>query len=177
MPPEARAVHHISDGDLRDAPPVAEGFALLMNGGVGVFAAHNCEFERAFFGGGLIAWICTLKVARRLWPECPSHSNQCLRYWLELQVDGQLATPPHRAAPDAYVTALILQRALEQATVEQMIEWTTQPSLLPRVEFGKHRGQPWKDLPTDYLDWIVRKSELDADVKFTASHHLRRSRA
>lgn len=36
----------------------------------------------------------------------------------------------------------------------------------------KHRGKRWEEAPRDYLDWIVRKSDLDEDTKFTAKHYL-----
>lgn len=171
MPPEARAIHHISDEMLVGAPPATSLFMKLMVG-ADAFCAHNAAFEREFFTGGDRPWICTLKVARRIWPECPSHSNQCLRYWLGLDLEDALAMPPHRAGPDTYVTGHILREALKVATVEQMIAWTDQPSLLPNVTFGKHKGQKWQDLPADYLTWIVHKSDMDEDTKFTAKHHL-----
>jgi exodeoxyribonuclease X len=177
MPPEARAIHHISDHDLANAPSIDTGLITLNHPSVDVFVAHNMAFEREFFTGGQKPWICTLKVARRLWPECPSHTNQCLRYFLGFELDHNLAMPPHRAAPDTYVTAHILLAAITAgASIASMIEWSNGPSLLPRVTFGKHRGQAWKDLPGDYLDWIVRKSDMDADTKFTARHWLEKRR-
>ncbi|MCC8967896.1 3'-5' exonuclease [Bradyrhizobium sp. Pear76] len=173
MPPEARAIHHISDADLANAPPIDKGLIALNHPSVDVFVAHNAGFEQQFFTGAGKPWICTLKVARRLWPECPSHTNQCLRYFLGIELDDALAMPPHRAAPDAYVTAHILVEAIKAgASLADMIEWTAGPSLLPRVTFGKHKGSAWSDLPGDYLSWIVNKSEMDADTKFTARHHL-----
>lgn len=172
MPPDARAIHHISDADLAGAPPIETGLMRLSRDHPDVFVAHNAAFEKNFFTGGSAPWICTLKVARRLWPDCPSHSNQCLRYWLGIELDDVLAMPPHRAGPDAYVTAFILQEALVHASAHQMIEWSSGPSLLPRVTFGKHRGQQWSDLPPDYLSWLVNKSDMDVDTKFTARHWL-----
>lgn len=172
MPPEARAIHHISDRELADAP-APDRILMQMAQNVDVFCAHNAAFERQFFTGGDRPWICTLKVARRLWPDCPSHTNQCLRYWLGLDVDEIAAMPPHRAGPDAYVTGNILRKALGLATVEQMVEWTSQPSLLPRITFGKHRGLTWGQTPVDYLQWITRQADMDPDVKFTASHWLK----
>lgn len=177
MPPDARAIHHISDDDLAGAPSVDRGFLQLNHPSVDVFVAHHMAFEREFFSGGDRNWICTLKVGRRLWPDSPSHSNQCLRYFLGIELEDALAMPPHRAAPDAYVTAHILSVALNSGiSVADMIEWSAGPSLLPRVTFGKHRGQAWKDLPGDYLDWLVRRSEMDADTKFTAQHWLEKRR-
>lgn len=173
MPPDARAIHHIGDADLVGASPIEVGFMALSEGAPEVFCAHNAKFEQQFFTGGQAPWICTLKVARRLWPDSPSHSNQCLRYFLGIELEDALATPPHRAAPDAYVTGFILLEALKLATVTDMIAWSAQPSLLPRVTFGKHRGQQWSELPPDYLSWLVNKSDMDEDTKFTARHYLK----
>src|SRR6185312_16241594 len=108
-------------------------------------------------------WLCTLKAGRRIWPEAPSHSNQALRYFLNIDdADGfepWQAMPPHRSAPDAYVTGWILLEALKHATVSQMVEWTKQPSLLPgAIRFGKHKGTPWSKVDPSYLDWIATKA-------------------
>jgi len=172
MPPEARAIHHISDADLVGAPEIGAGLMKLSAGEPDIFVAHNAKFEQEFYTGGGKPWICTLKVARRIWPECPNHTNQCLRYWLGIELEDALAMPPHRAAPDAYVTAHILLAMIQHASFEQMIEWSSAPSLLPRVTFGKYRGQDWSALPPDYLSWLVNKSDMDVDTKFTAKHHL-----
>lgn len=175
MPPEARAIHHISDADVFGAEPIIAGFMSLTNGPPDVFCAHNAKFEREFFAGGESArWICTLKVGRRLWPDCPSHSNQCLRYFLDIHLDDTLATPPHRAAPDAYVTAYILREAIMAgASVADMVEWSNQPSLLPgAINFGKHKGVIWSECDRDYLKWIVKAPDMDEDKRFTARYWL-----
>lgn len=173
IPAEASAIHHITDPDVRGVGDVADQFEAMMLG-TDIFAAHNAAFEQQFFGGGGKPWICTLKAARRVWADAPGHGNQVLRYWLDLQVDPSYAMPLHRAGPDAYVTAVLLQRLIAVGTsIDDMVRWTKEPSLLPgAIKFGKHRGTPWGDLPSDYLAWIVDKSDLNVDVKFTARHHL-----
>lgn len=177
MPADARAIHHISGADLVDAAPVERVWTTLREGDPSVFVAHQAAFERALFTGGETPWICTLKVARRLWPECPAHSNQCLRYHLNLDLDDALATPAHRAAPDAYVTAAILLEALKLTTIEQMIAWSNQPSLLPgAIAFGKHKGAPWSQVDSGYLHWIIKAPDMDEDKVFTAKHWLDRRR-
>lgn len=177
MPPEGRAIHHISDADVFGAPEIAIGFMALTKGPPDVFCAHNAAFERNFFSGGENAsWICTLKVGRRLWPDCPSHSNQCLRYFLGLEVDDALATPVHRAAPDAYVTAHILRAAIETGTtIKQMIAWSSEPSLLPgAINFGKHKGVLWSEVDQGYLSWMLKQPDMDEDKRFTARYWLER---
>ena len=80
---------------------------------------------------------------------------------------------PHRALPDAYVTAFILREAVELATVKELIAWTGEPALLPRVTFGRYRGSNWDEVPADYLAWVADRSELGEHIRFTAQHHRR----
>lgn len=171
IPVEAMAVHHIRDQEVADAPPPSAGFEKLMDS-VDVFCAHNAAFERAFFAGGETPWICTYRCGLRVWPDAPSHSNQGLRYFLGLELDER-AMPPHRAGPDAYVTAHILSALLGAKPTADLIKWTSEPALLVKCGFGKHRGQKWADVPSDYLDWLLRQKDMGEDIHHTARHHLR----
>lgn len=173
IPPETMAVHHITPQDFTLDTPVCTTDRLRLAVWAGdppeVLVAHNCSFEQLFVDvlhTDQRPWICTYKVALRLWPDAPKHSNQVLRYWLGLQLDLSLAMPPHRAGP--------VVRMLELATAEQMIEWTRQPKLLPAVPFGKHRGMRWNEVPLDYLHWVVRQVDMDADVIWCAQQELGR---
>lgn len=179
IPPETRAVHHISDADVAGAMDPGRACTMLMEG-MGeddVFAAHNREFEQAFFGGGGRRWICTLQCAKHIFPEAPSFSNQVLRYWLDVDrhIDmPSLTMPPHRAGPDTYVTAFILLEMLRHAHVNELVRLTSAPVVLTTVSFGKHKGLRWSDLPWDYLEWVAFKSDLGRDEKHTAKHYLGR---
>lgn len=176
MPAVARAVHHLGDDVLALEPPPETALRLCAgNGDVTYFCAHNSRFEEAFWPDAPAPWIDTYRVALRLWPDAPSHSNQVLRYWLGLDLDEDLAMPPHRAAPDAYVTAHLLKVAIENgaASIEDMVKWSAGPALLPRVPFGKHFGQKWDDVPTDYLRWVVGQADMDRDVRANAKRHLK----
>lgn len=175
IPPEIRAVHHIGDADVADAISPAEGLKVIGDMKPDYYVAHNAPFEAAFFPDSPREIICTYRAAVRLWPDAPGHSNQILRYVLGLDLDSALAMPPHRAGPDAYVTAHLLARILESGpSIEDLVRWSSGPPLLPRVMFGnKHRGQKWEDVPTDYIRWIVDKSDLSHDIKANARHHLK----
>lgn len=178
IPPEASAVHHLTDADVEDAPALEEVLPFYMAvdraAGIDVFVAHKWAFEAQWLGSMLEGRpaLCTYKAALRVWPGAPGHSNQTLRYWLRPEgLASSLATPPHRALPDALVTAHILRELLRFATVEELISWTYEPALLPRVTFGRHRGCSWGEVPSDYLTWVIERSELGPDIKFTAEHH------
>ena len=179
IPPEASAIHHITDEDVSGFPTLEELLPFYMDegrvAGVGVFTAHHWVFEGQWLSGKLAGRpvICTYKAAIRVWPEAPGHSNQALRYWLKPKgFRSDFASPVHRAQPDAFVTSLILRELLRVATVDDLIAWTSEPVLLPRVTFGRHRGCRWDEVPVDYLEWITERSDHSEDVRFTAIHAL-----
>lgn len=183
IPPETSAVHHIVAGDVEDAPNAAEALGRLVDGlpeGRNVLVAHHASFEQHFAGewGKGRPWIDTLKCAYRAWPTAPSFSNQALRYAIPLELDRALAMPPHRALPDAYVTAHLLRALLALRPVERLIEISLEPGFVPRFTFGKHAGKTFKEVLADdrsYLDWIVDKADqTDIDVKATALWWLQR---
>lgn len=171
---EARAVHHISDADVRAGVALSDAIPHLTEG-ADFYAAHSAAYEKKFLAGllGDRPWICTLKAARRVWPNAPAHGLQVLRYWRNLEAGN--AWPPHRAGPDAFLGGLLLVDLIKSgASVRDMVAWERLPSLLPgAIRFGKHKGVAWKDAPSDYLEWIVNKSDMDEDAKFTAAHWLK----
>lgn len=181
---EARAVHHISDEMVSGEIRPDQAIMMLMEDmkpEEDYFCAHNIDFERKFFGGGEVKWICTYKTALRIWPEAPGHKLMELRYFLQLDdaddFDPKLAEPPHRARADAYVCAHLLRRILaeEKTTVEQLVRWSNGPALLYLCWMKKYKGTPWKDVPRDYLSWIVEKSDItDRDIRATAKYYLTR---
>lgn len=168
--PEAKAVHHITEDDLKGAPDWETVKTHAFSDDADVFAAHNAEFERRFLDPGR-PWICTYKVALTLWPDFPHHGNQYLRYKLGYKHDRIAAAPPHHAGPDAYVTAMTLREMLKLRTPDEMIEITEKPILLSRIMFGKHRGTPFSEVPDDYLHWILGQ-DFDENVKHTAREYL-----
>jgi exodeoxyribonuclease X len=184
IPPEVRAVHHITMDDVNGAAPFDPTALVEDASDCALLAAHNVQFEASFMPEaiGVMHFLCTYKAALRVWPDAPSHSNGALRYWLEDQglitgLDPKLAQPSHRAGPDAYVTAHILRALLGLATGRDMVAWTDQPRLLPKITFGKHKGSQWSEAPADYLEWVANKSDLDADTKWNAARELQRRRA
>ena len=116
-----------------------------------------------------------------VWPDAPAHSNQVLRYWLNLDhgkgFDRVAAMPPHRALPDAYVTGHVLIQLLHAMTINEMLRVSAEPALLRRIGFGKHKGMLFSEAPADYLRWIVDKAEFDADVTATARYWLDRGKS
>ena len=182
IPPSASAVHHIVDADVAGAATLEDAVRDItcdeaaMRGEV-VLCAHNARFEQQFIKDETMRWICSYKVAVTLAPNAPEHKLQTLRYWAKLAVDPALANPPHRAAADAYICAALVVRLLSKMTLEQMIEVSAKPVLLPRFTFGKHAMQPLNVVPDSYLQWVIGNIDDDEDVLYTAKTNLAQRRA
>lgn len=178
MTADNRAVHHIHPHLLRDEPlfDVAEWGGAALND-TEYLVAHNADFEKQWLEPLGLPWICTYKCALRAWPEAPSHSNQALKYWLDHE-DSPAYYPPHRALPDAKVTAQTLWRLLLIHPVETLLQWSSEPRLVTRLPFGKHKGTLIRDAPGDYLDWVAgpKCEAADADLKHSCSVELEKRR-
>ena len=190
---EARAVHHISDEMVLGEMRPDEACRILAEGDHRYLVAHNTDHESHYVGPGVVRvdgedverqWLCTYKIALRLWPDAPGHKLQELRYFLKLdEADGfesKLALPSHRAGPDAYVGCHLLRKVLAEAVVQnidhdRMVKWSKGPALLYMCFLKKHKGTPWSQVPKDYLSWIVNKSDItDRDIGATAKFYLAR---
>ncbi len=176
--PETMAIHHIIDADVASAPfwKAVAPDVLRPDDGVQALAAHRAAFEQRYctprFTGGA-PWICTWKCALRLWPHLASFSNQMLRY--QRNPEGlvrELGLPAHRALPDAYVTAHHLRDMLNAASLEQLLVWSREPGLLPRVPAGPERGKAWDRLAPETLRELAR--DRDVNIRFSAETELRR---
>jgi exodeoxyribonuclease X len=180
--PEASAVHHLVDDDVKDAPTIGQVIKAhdILRDDIDLYCAHNSRFEEQFIGIGNAKWIDTYRVALRLAPAFPSHSNQALRYRLKLEVDPVLAYPPHRAGPDSYITAVLLVRALAKMQVAEMVLLSSQPAVLPRLGFGKWAKVPLAEVEGSYLEWILKQPRgeggFSEDVLHTAFTELQRRR-
>lgn len=176
IPPVTMAVHHILDSDVAEAPlwPNVAPRVLYPEDRVVALAAHSAAFEQRFCTSEYtkdLPWICTWKCALRVFPDAPRFSNQVLRYWrMPEGLDQALGLPVHRAFPDAYVTAHHLRDMLNIVSVEQLLNWSNEPGLLPRVPAGPFRGRAWVDLDVESLNRFAE--DRNEDVSFSAQTEL-----
>lgn len=176
MPPEVRAVHHITLAECEPWDPFTA--EPLFSPKCDAIAAHNAAFETQFFTSP-VPVICTWKAALRVWPDAPAHNNGTLRYWLEdqgkIHLAHALTQPSHRAGPDAYVTAHILLALFGAgATGRDMVAWTKEPALLPRCPIGQFRGKPWSQVESGFLEWMIKQATMEPDLKWNAQREIRR---
>ena len=181
IPPRASAIHHITNRQVEQAPTWAAVWPnverLLLE--VDVIVAHNAVFDRSFLPSVNKPWLCTKRLAQRLWPSAPNFKNQTLRYWLDLALDATA----HDAAGDALVTAHVLMREIEayQAKGSEdnpaaLIQWTDSPVRIEIMPFGKHFGERLADIPVSYIRWaLANVTDLDPDLRWSLESVLQQA--
>lgn len=171
IPPESSAIHHITDADVRHAPTPAKvlGDLKFFAQGCSAMVSHPAAFDSKYVTG-FGPWICTWRCAHLLLPELPSYSAQALRYRLGLKPALPPQLYPHRALYDAICVAS-LTMALYQLS-PNLVELSTKPFLLYTMPFGKHYGQRFEDIPTEYLRWLIDLQDKDEHFRYTVKHHL-----
>jgi DNA polymerase III epsilon subunit-like protein len=121
-----RKVHGISNADVADAPPFIairdQVQALLADAWL---VAHNAHIEVDILAPQLPGWspcgvLDTLRLARALWPGRASYGLDALIEQERLDLSPVAATSRrHRAAYDAYATALLLLRLVDTLRADE----------------------------------------------------------
>ena len=110
IPPLATAIHGITDGMVTGAPRIGEALTEARRRCAGrMAAAHSATFDLSFVGPAVAnEALCTMRLARALFPEAPNHKNQTLRRFLGLNAIAGDGLQAHRALGDAIVSAHVL---------------------------------------------------------------------
>src|SRR3989338_4952792 len=195
IPPEASAVHHITNKMVRDLPAFKESGDLprvkkVFEDKDAIVVAHNAPFDLLMIKKEGIEpekSICTLRVARHLDKEekIERFNLQYLRYLLDLDVEADA----HNALGDVLVLEKLFERLKnkmmesensgEKETLEKMIEISSHPSLLHTFKFGKHNGKRIEEvmrIDRDYLELLLEQKlngdGVDEDWIYTLKHYL-----
>ena len=179
IPPESSAIHHYVKEDLVGAPPYEE--AIKQFYGADVYVAHNMKFDQDFLPRDFVPKICTMKCAIRLWDDCDSYGNQPLRYHFKLLNPLGIKREdinPHKALSDVITTGAIFKEIMQNPFVnlEQLIEWTEEPQLMKKFNFGKHRGELLTEVEDGYLHWMMVKGDFDHDTLWNVENEINRRR-
>lgn len=195
IPPEASAVHHITNKMVADKPVFGETadakkIKKLFEDADSVVVAHNAPFDLMMLEKEGIKpkkFICTLRVARHLDKEgkIDRYNLQYLRYLLEIEVEATA----HDAMGDVLVLEKLFERlknkiiqeegVSEAEAIEQMIEISAHPSLIKTLIFGKYKGKKVEEvlnIDRGWLEWLLGEKEksdvLDEDWIYTLRHYL-----
>jgi DNA polymerase III epsilon subunit-like protein len=195
IPPEASAVHHITNKMVVEKPtfqesPEYQKIKTLFEDTDSIPVAHNANFDLMMFEKENIKptkYICTLRVARFLDEEgkIEKYNLQYLRYLLEIEVEATA----HDALGDVLVLEKLFERLLKkvmeennidkESALEKMIEISSHPSIMRTFNFGKHVGVKVEDVAkTDrgYLEWLLAQKKqsgtMEEDWIYTLEYFL-----
>ena len=161
--PGALAVHGISDADVADAPTLAQIPELSL---VTHAVAHNYPFDSRMLKGHLKAEasLCTLSLSRQYLKGTANHKLENLKR--ELGLPDQKS---HSALGDVYTTLDLLRHLLPMTGVplDTLFKRASQPKLIHRMTFGKHKGLLISHVPADYRSWLLSQENLDKDLRYT----------
>lgn len=173
--PGAVAVHGITEEMVADQPTLEEFLRRDRSDQFGacrtLVIAHHAAFDEPHLAPycAHVDTLCTLRLAQHLLPDLPDHKLQTVAAALGLEVDQ-----PHRALDDA-VICLHVVRALAARTgdgLDGLLARSHEALVEMRMPFGKHRGTPIRDLPTDYVAWMRREMRrLDGDLETCLDLH------
>ena len=157
----ALATHHIMDEELVDCPP-ASSFSLPKD--VGYIIGHNVDFDWEVIGKPEVKRICTLALARKIWPDLDSHTQSALLYHLERKSARLQLRNAHSALIDVGICAVILNHIRHQLnvkTIEELYAESEKARTPTTMPFGMHKGLPLSNIPSDYKQWLLRQSDID----------------
>ncbi|NIF20301.1 exodeoxyribonuclease X [Candidatus Pantoea multigeneris] len=173
---EAMAVHRITEAMVAGKPPIE--VVIPRYHGSAFYVAHNASFDRRMLPEMPGEWICTMMLARQLWPGI-KYGNQALRHSLKLDVTPPADLHAHRALYDCYVTAALLIRILETSGWDaQQLVTRSQPAAAQGdvLPFGKYRGQSVAVVARKdpgYLRWMLDNvSDLRPPLRQALRKHL-----
>ena len=168
IPPDATAIHHITNEMVAGAPSfeqIGKEFIAFCEGDV-VLIAHNndafdyhflrCEFERHAVPMPTWKFLDSLKWARRYRPDLPRHTLQFLR-----EMYGIASNNAHRALDDVVVLHQVFQSLIDDLNIDDVYALLNKPKALQHMPFGKHQGVPLSKVPRSYIQWLASNGALD----------------
>lgn len=196
---EAMEVHNITPDVIQNKAPYAQtAFAkkvIELNQKENYLIAHNISFDLGMLQKegfeNNYTLIDTVRCAKHLLPDSPSHRLQYLRYSLELykieQAEAKklgITIKAHDAIGDVLVMKLLLSKLVQLTQenypglnpMQKLTELTETPVMLKTFKFGKYKDRDINEISGEdigYLKWMRKNLELDEDLKFTLDYYLK----
>ena len=158
----ALATHHILPTDLLGCPPSSEARMPECTYLIG----HNIDFDWKMLGSPPVKRICTMALARFAYPDCDSHSQSALMYYIfgARQGTKDLLRNAHSAEADilnCYALLLELITKLNIKSIEELYSVSEAARIPTVMPFGKHKGALISTIDEGYKNWYRRQAETD----------------
>lgn len=193
MGPTASGVHGLTNLICSQYPTIEEYFSVddptcygRKIAGPIVLIGHKISFDSPllspFVQGGITQELCTLRWARRLYPEAESHKLESLIYALNLPTPEGPRTQEmterynggHRVFGDIWFAMQLAKHCCERAGIglRKLAELSADKFYVEIMPLGKHKGEPMSKVPPSYLRWMLGNMDMDPDLKYTVESTL-----
>lgn len=173
------AVHHILESDIANQPLYT---TFKLPDSVEYIIGHNIDYDiqaiaRCGVDTSHLKPICTLALARSAWPNAEAYNISALIYQISqgsLRA-RELLKGAHRADADIILTANILMHIITLTGVTDMHQLflASEDARIPKkMSFGKYKGTLLKDLPHEYIQWLLKQADLDHYLKQALQKHI-----
>jgi exodeoxyribonuclease X len=179
IPPKVESLCYITNEMVAGKPAfidsketvqaVVEGYAS------GYLVAHNHFYDmRVLERHGVdttdFDWICTWRIAKKLFSETPEIEETNLPYLrFALKLDVPIEMRCHRAGNDSFMTGRLLEKIVDimeernllkadEPYGPQVAKWAAEPIIYTRMPFGKHKGEFMTDVPHSYWNWAMKNT-------------------
>ncbi|WP_420421854.1 putative quorum-sensing-regulated virulence factor [Simkania sp.] len=180
IPQHTIEIHHITDEMVRGKPKIQDVLAEYLEFFSGhVIIGHGIPFDIAIVEAAAqkfripsklskLPFIDTLRLAR-LYGESPTNSLEMLRSHFNIKPHGA-----HRAMNDVHVNIEVFKHLSSKfKTTQEVLKRLERPIQLKAMPLGKHKGRPFKEIPSEYLQWAA-KQNFDQDLLFSVRSELKK---
>lgn len=175
----ALATHHILDEELQGFPPWPGRWPLPA--GVEYLIGHHVDFDWEAIGKPDVKRICTLAIARHVWPDLDSHSLGALIYYITDHREArEILRLAHSASVDIINCHRVLMRLIDATgakTWPDLYALSERARIPERMTFGKYgpdsdwakanggamRCAEVRDRDYDYYRWLFDKCDRVRD--------------
>lgn len=159
----ALATHHILDDELVDCKP-SSTFRLPPE--TKYMIGHNIDYDWKVLGSPDVKRICTLAMARSLFPDIDSHTQSAMLYYFLGNAAKPLLKGAHSAFADVMNCHIVLRSMLGHISPvirnwEELWLFSEEARLPKIMTFGKHKGEHIANIPSDYKRWLRNQPDID----------------
>lgn len=163
----ALATHHILPVDLFGLPQYSHMYLPEECLEAQYWIGHNVDFDWQALGSPMpVKRICTLAMARALFPELDSHTLSSCMYFLlgATETTRDMLRSAHSAGADIGFCEAILSVAMAKSgasNLEDLYLFSEQCRVPKVFAFGKFKGQPIANADRGYANWYRKQENPD----------------
>ncbi|MEA9604258.1 DUF3820 family protein [Polynucleobacter sp. JS-JIR-II-c23] len=161
----ALATHHIMDEELINCPASS---SFRLPAGTKYLIGHNIDFDWVAIGSPEVKRICTLALARSLWPDLDSHTQSALLYYFERDTARDQLRNAHSALADVWICSKIVAQIIDKLhpiSLDALWEMSEKARIPKTMPYGKHKGELISQVPSDYKQWLLRQDNVSGYLR------------